>query len=111
MTSSAPIGSYTPGPNRNGSLSRSSRIRALGWMKRDAGTLNPSGSSGEATRRSVVGTATRFMEWSLFVPVVAFAIVGTAAFRGFGATRLVVIEFGHLAHSPFHANHGSKPIS
>src|SRR5258708_1140982 len=50
MTSSAPIGSYTPGPNTYGLVASSRRSRLLGSSLRDAGTLNSSGSRGVETR-------------------------------------------------------------
>ena len=49
MQSSAPCGSYTPGPKTNGSLSRSRRMRADGSSKRESGTLKPSGKRGVGT--------------------------------------------------------------
>jgi hypothetical protein len=48
---------------------------------------------------------------ALFVTVVAFAVVGTAALDGFGAARLVVIDLDRLDPSPFHGHHGSQPIN
>src|ERR671923_308814 len=108
MTSSAPIGSYTPGPNRNGSVSSSSRIRVLGWTKRDAGTLKPSGSSGVGTSRSVLGSATPLMR--LLVAVVAFAVVRATALGRLGPARLVVVA-GRPDCPPFHFDHGSQPIN
>src|SRR5437899_4446250 len=49
MTSSAPMGSYTPGPKTYGRVASRRRSRRLGSSLRDAGTLNPSGRRGVAT--------------------------------------------------------------
>src|ERR1700680_2125990 len=103
MTSCAPIGSYTPGPKRNGSVWRRSRILVLGWTQSVAGNVNPSGNSGLATSLSVCGTATRDISSGLFVPVIAFAVVRAAALHDLGAALVVVAR--SLDASPFHPDH------
>src|SRR3979411_2841906 len=111
ITSCAPIGSYTPGPKRKGSVSSSPRMRVLGCTKREAGSLNPSGSNGLATSGLVCGTATVAIRVGLFVPVIAFAVVGAATFRDLGPAGLVFVSLAKLNRLPFHGDHGSHDIS
>src|SRR5207248_5305649 len=99
------MGSETPGPKRNGSVSSSSRIRVLGWTKREAGTVKPSGSSGLETSLLVCGTATGGIGSGLLVPVIAFAVVRAAALGDLGPTLVVVARRG-LDASPFGPDHG-----
>src|SRR6267378_5015075 len=108
MTSWAPIGSYTPGPKRNGSLSSSSRIRVLGCTKREAGSLNPSGNRGLATSLLVSGMAIRDISSVLFVRVIAFAVVRAGALGDLGLAPIVVAR--RLDDSPFHPDHGCHCI-
>src|ERR1700737_2376627 len=98
------MGAYTPGPKRKGSVSSSSRIRMLGWTKRDAGSLNPSGNSGLGTSLLVCGMAMRDISSGLLVPVIAFAVVRAAALDDLGPTLVVVAR--RLADSPFYRDHG-----
>src|SRR6266851_10336258 len=86
MTSSAPNGSETPGPNTKGLVARRRRRRRLGSSWREAGTLKPSGRRG--VEISSIG--------SLFVFVVAvarvraFALVSRGLARSFEFRQLVV---------------------
>src|SRR5437879_1604381 len=110
MTSWAPMGSYTPGPKRNGSVSSNSRMRVLGWTKREAGTLKPSGSSGLGTSSVACGTATVAISAGLLVPVIAFAVVRAAALGDLGPTLVLVARRG-LDASPFRPDHGCHSIN
>src|SRR5215216_1979195 len=94
MTSWAPNGSYTPGPNTYGSLRSSSRSRLDGCVQRDAGTTNPSGRSGVGTS-SVPGVPSGCAREEVFVSVgaslirvVPFAEVRTVAVGGLGGRWL-----------------------
>jgi hypothetical protein len=81
----------------------------LGWTKRDAGSLNPSGSSGLGTSLLVCGTATRDIGSGLFVPVIAFAVVRAAALHDLGPALEVVAR--RLDDSPLHGDHGRNVIN
>jgi hypothetical protein len=81
----------------------------LGWTKREAGSLNPSGNSGLETSLSVCGTATRDITRGLFVPVVAFAVVRATALDDLGAALEVVA--GRLDDSPLHCDHARNVIN
>jgi hypothetical protein len=87
-------------------------MRVLGWTKREAGSLNPSGSNGLATSWVVCGTAT-FDDISvgLFVPVIALAIVGAGALGDLGPAGLIVVSLAKLDAARFHADHGSHSIN
>ena len=84
-------------------------MRVLGWTKRDAGSLKPSGSKGLGTSLLVCGTATRDISSGLLVPVIAFAVVGAAALGDLGLALVVVA--GRLDDSAFHADHGWNVIN
>src|ERR1700682_325671 len=105
------MGSYTPGPKRKGSVSSRPRMRVLGCTKREAGTLNPSGSKGLATSWLVCGTATFDIRAGLFVPVIAFAVVGAPALGDLGPARLIVVSLAQLNAASFHAEHESHDIN
>ena len=47
----------------------------------------------------------------LFVPVVAFAVVGATALHRLGPAGLVCVELGRLHASSFHLNHGRNAIN
>jgi hypothetical protein len=79
-------------------------MQVLGCTKREAGSLNPSGSSGLETSLLVCGTATRDINSGLLVPVIAFAVVRAAALDDLGSALIVVAR--RLDDSPFHADHG-----
>src|SRR6266851_1295844 len=87
MTSSAPNGSETPGPNTKGLVARRRRRRRLGSSWREAGTLKPSGRRG--VEISSIG--------SLFVFVVAvarvraFALVSRGLAARFEIRRVIVL--------------------
>jgi hypothetical protein len=85
-------------------------MRVLGCTNRDAGSLNPSGSSGLGTSLLVWRTASRDISSGLLVPVIAFAVVGATALGQLGPA-LVIIAGGHLDASPFHPDHGSDSIN
>src|SRR5438132_511441 len=111
MTSWAPIGSYTPGPKRKASLSSSPRIRVLGWMKCEAGSLKPPGNKGLATNCLVCGTATLDIRVWLFFPVIAFAVIRTRALGDLRPAGLIVVAIAKLNAACFHADHGSHDIN
>jgi hypothetical protein len=85
-------------------------MRVLGCTNRDAGSLNPSGSSGLGTSLLVWRTASGDISSGLLVPVIALTVVGATAFCGLGLA-LVVVASGHLDASPFHPDHGSDSIN
>jgi len=86
-------------------------MRVLGWMKRDAGSLNPSGSNGLATSWLVCGTATFDIRVGLFVPVIAFAVVRAPALGDLGPTGLIVVSVAKPQAARFHVDHGSHDIN
>src|SRR6266540_3264760 len=93
MASSAPCGSYTPGPNTNGSVSSSRRSRVAGSSQRDAGTVKPSGSSG-------VGAS---LAGAVSVVMIDRAAVGALAFelplhygRALALLFDALLELGHV---------------
>src|SRR5487761_167403 len=92
MTSSAPKGSYTPGPKTYGLEARRRRRRPLGSSFRDAGTWKPSGSRGVAMRSMCAAP--------LLVLVVAVAGLGTLA--------LVRRRFGFEVGGLFHVRHNAE---
>src|SRR2546423_13901498 len=85
-------------------------MRVLGWTKREAGTLKPSGSSGLGTSLLVCGTATGGIGSGLLVPVIAFAGVRAGALGDLGPTLIVVAPRG-LDGSPFRPDHGCNSIN
>jgi hypothetical protein len=86
-------------------------MRVLGWTKREAGSLNPSGSNGLATSWLGFGTATFDISVGLFVPVIAFAVVRAAALGDLGPTGLVVVPIAELNAAYFRGDHGSHDIN
>jgi hypothetical protein len=85
-------------------------MRVLGWTKREAGSLKPSGSNGLATSCVVCGTATFDITVWLLVPVIAFAVVGAPALGDLGPAGLIVISVAKLKAIRFQAHHGGHDI-
>jgi hypothetical protein len=85
-------------------------MRVLGWTKREAGSLKPSGSRGLGTSLLVCGMATRDISSGLLAAVIAFAVVRATTLRDLGAA-LVVVALSRLDDSPFHPDHGCNSIN
>jgi len=85
-------------------------MRVLGWTKREAGSLNPSGNNGLATSWSVCRTATLDIRVGLLVPMIAFAVVGAPALGDLGPAGLIIIAVAKLNPVRFHAHHGGHDI-
>jgi len=86
-------------------------MRVLGWIKREAGSVKPSGNKALATSRSVGGMATVLIACRLLVPVIAFAVVGATALNRLGAAGLVSVDLARLGALAFHLKHGSHSIN
>jgi hypothetical protein len=85
-------------------------MRVLGWTKRDAGSLNPSGTNGLATNWSVRGTATFDIRVGLFVGVIPFAVLRAPTLCDLGPAGLVVVPVVKQQAARFHVDHGGHDI-